>query len=123
MNKRILAISMVMVIGMLALSAFSWPPSHTTSSGWAVYYQSERSNYSGYWAFAADAARYTAMAEFFAAKEAAGIQRSHAADAARYTAMAEFFAAKEAAGIQRSRAADAARYNAMAKHYTASFAR
>jgi len=31
--------------------------------------------------------------------------------------MADFFAAKEAANIQRGRDADAARYNAMAEYY------
>ena len=43
---------------------------------------------------ATDAARLTALAEFFAAKEAAGIQRGKIADAARYTAMAMFYASK-----------------------------
>jgi len=43
---------------------------------------------------AADAARLTALAEFFAAKEAAGIQRGKIADAARNTAMAMFYASK-----------------------------
>lgn len=67
----------------------------------------------------ADAARYTAMAEYFAAKEAAGIPVDHTADAARYNAMAEYFAAKDIASIEHSRAADAARYSAMAEAYSA----
>lgn len=63
------------------------------------------------------AARYTAMAQAFAAQGAASvnIQRSRVAETARYTAMAEAFAAKEAAGIQRSWDAYAARYTAMGK--------
>ena len=65
------------------------------------------------------AARYTAMAEYYAAKEGASVPVNHAADAARYNAMAEYFAAKEAANIQRGRAADAARYTAMAEYYAA----
>ena len=67
----------------------------------------------------ADAARYTAMAEYYAAKEAAGVPVNYAADTARYNAMAEYFAAKDAAIIQRARAADAARYTAMAEYYAA----
>lgn len=87
----------------------------------------------------ADAARYNAMAEYFAAKEvtalqanwiaevaryhakvaAAGLERGRAADATRYHAMAEYFAAKDAAYIQNSRAADTARYNAMVEAYFA----
>ena len=65
---------------------------------------------------AADAARYTAMAKFYAA-QAEGTQKGREADAARYTAMAEFYNAKEA-NIQRILEADTARYTAMAKYYT-----
>jgi len=128
MNRKMIALVMVVIIGVLVVSAFSWTPDH-------IGLNTGRE---------ADAARYTAMAESFAAKEAANIQRGRdadaarytamakpfttlqdsvqlgrEADAARYTAMAEFFAAKEAASIQRGRAADAARYTAMAKLYAA----
>ena len=63
----------------------------------------------------ADAARYTAMAEFYAAK-AEHIQQGLEADAARYTAMAEFYNAS-AASIQHGLEADAARYTDMANYY------
>lgn len=90
----------------------------------------------------ADAARYTAMAEFYTAQEASiqrgleadatrytamaqyyatlndSIQRSLESDAARYTAMAQYYTEKEAERIQRSLEADAARYTAMAEYYT-----
>ena len=66
----------------------------------------------------ADAARYTAMTKHFAAPQES-VQLSRQADTARYTAMAEFYAAKEAANLQRGRDADAARYIAMAKYYMA----
>ena len=66
------------------------------------------------------AARYAAMAQAFAAQEAAStnIQSSREAEAARYNAMAVAYAAKEAAGIQRGWDAYAARYVAMGKPFT-----
>jgi len=67
----------------------------------------------------ADAARYTAMAQHFAAWEGANLQQGRAADTARYTAMAGYSAAKEAFNLQRGREADAARYTAMAEYFTA----
>ncbi|MDH7475004.1 MAG: hypothetical protein QHJ74_13525 [Anaerolineae bacterium] len=66
----------------------------------------------------ADAARYTAMAEYYAAKNES-IQRGIDADAARYTAMGAFYAAKEETSVQRGIDADAARYTAMAEYYAA----
>jgi hypothetical protein len=65
----------------------------------------------------ADAARYTAMAEAYLAREAAAL-RGINADAARYTAMAEAYLAREAATL-RGISADAARYTAMAEAYLA----
>lgn len=62
------------------------------------------------------AARYTAMAEAYAASNS-GTQRGLDAYAARYTAMADAYAAKEAANIKRGWDACAARYTAMAKQY------
>ena len=66
------------------------------------------------------AARYAAMAQAFAAQEAAStnIQSSREAEAARYNAMAVAYAAKEAAGIQRGWVAYTARYAAMGKPFT-----
>jgi hypothetical protein len=45
--------------------------------------------------------------------------RSAVASTARFKAMAEQYAAREAAALSRSRAADAARYTAMAHNYAA----
>ena len=88
----------------------------------------------------ADAARYTAMAEYYTAQKesvALGIQadaaryiamtgfypawresldRVHETDAARYTAMTTFYTAWMD-GFRQVREADAARYTAMAKFY------
>ena len=78
------------------LNAQAMIPVTGSVEGLAIYHQSE-------WNAAqvqrmsvnlgreADAARYTAVAEFFAAKEAASIQRGRYADAARYTAMANLY--------------------------------
>ena len=59
----------------------------------------------------ADAARYTALAEFY------GVQRGLDATAARYTALA---AHCTDAGLERGLQADAARYNALADYYAPS---
>ena len=58
----------------------------------------------------ADAARYTALAEFY------GVQRGLDASAARYTAMAAHYGAIDV-GLQRGLQADAARYTALAEYY------
>jgi hypothetical protein len=68
-------------------------------NGMDIYHQSERNaaqvqGTSFHLGREADAARYTAVAEFFAAKEAASIQRGRDADAARYTVMAKLYAAQ-----------------------------
>ena len=70
MNKRNLALVMFMLIAVLALSAFSWAPTHV---GTAVYHLSERADYSAFFTaqssvqsgLEADAARYTAMAKYY----------------------------------------------------------
>ena len=59
----------------------------------------------------ADAARYTALAEFY------GVQRGLDATAARYMALAAHYTD---ASLQRGLQADAARYNALAEYYTPS---
>jgi hypothetical protein len=61
----------------------------------------------------ADAARYTALAEFY------GVQRGLDASAARYTALAAHYGAIDV-GLQRALQADAARYNALAEYYVPS---
>ena len=76
MNRKMIALVMFVIIGVLVVSAFSWTPDH-------IELNIGRE---------ADAARYTAEAEFFAAKEAASIQRGRDADSARYTAMAKLYA-------------------------------
>jgi hypothetical protein len=66
---------------------------------------------------AADAARWTAMAEYYAS--AAEVQsRGQAADAARWTAMGEYYKnLAKSQNLDRGRAADAARWTAMADYY------
>jgi len=64
----------------------------------------------------ADAARYTAMAEFYTSQRE-GIQLGIEANAAQYTAMAEFYSAWRDA-FKQTHEADAARYTAMAKFYS-----
>jgi hypothetical protein len=64
----------------------------------------------------ADAARYTAMAEYYSALQDPFV-RVHEADAARYTAMAEYYSAWREE-LNRIHEADAARYTAMAKYYS-----
>jgi len=100
----------ILAVG-LALSYLLISPLPVTLSSASVN-DSESSIQAG---LEADAARYTAMAEFYAAK-AESIRLGQEADAARYTAMAEFYNAS-AASIQRGQEADAARYTAMANYY------
>ena len=67
---------------------------------------------------AADAARWTAMGEYYEKLEESQLQRSRAADTARWTAMVERYqSVEEAQNLQRGRAADAARWTAMADYY------
>ena len=95
MNKKNLALVMFLLIAMLALSAFRWAPNHLAT---ATYHQSERADYSAFYvsrqnlqqSLDADAARYTAMAEFYNA-DAISIQSGLDADAARYTGMAKYY--------------------------------
>ena len=67
---------------------------------------------------AADAARYTSMAEFYVKSMEPAFQLSRAADAARWTAMAERYqSAVEVQDLSRGQAADAARWTAMSNSY------
>jgi hypothetical protein len=70
------------------------------------------------WSRAADAARWTAMGEYYQKLNGSqSIARSRTADAARWTAMGDYYEKLEAAQIQRSGAADTARWNAMVEYY------
>jgi hypothetical protein len=63
----------------------------------------------------ADAARWTAMGEYYEELEASQLQRSRAADTARWEAMDEYYL--NLSRRARSQAADAARWTAMASYY------
>ncbi|NJC97526.1 MAG: hypothetical protein C3F07_15490 [Anaerolineales bacterium] len=63
----------------------------------------------------ADAARYTAMAEFYPAWRN-DLKQVHKVNAARYTAMTEFYSAWRDS-LHRVHEVDAARYTAMAEYY------
>jgi hypothetical protein len=46
MNKKMIAVVMLVVVGTLVVSAFSWPPNHDAKhEGLKIYHQSERANY------------------------------------------------------------------------------
>ena len=48
MNKKMIAVVMLVVVGTLVVSAFSWLPNHDANhEGMASYHQSERANYAG----------------------------------------------------------------------------
>jgi hypothetical protein len=64
---------------------------------------------------AADAARWTAMGEYFEKLEESQLQRSQVADTARWEAMGEYYLNQSRR--ERSQAADAARWTAMADYY------
>ena len=64
---------------------------------------------------AADAARWTAMAEYYTNAEAVQ-SRGQAADSAHWTAMSEYYQA-QVQNLDRGQAADAARWTAMAEYY------
>jgi hypothetical protein len=84
MNKKLMLIVMFVIIGALVVSAFSWV-AITKSNNASASLQRSRDN---------DAARYTAMAEYYIAYNGASLQRGREADAARYTAMAKYFEAQ-----------------------------
>lgn len=67
---------------------------------------------------AADAARWTAMGEYYGKLEESQLQRSRAADAARWTAIAERYQSlEETRNPSRGQTADTARWTAMANYY------
>ena len=68
-------------------------------------------------AYEADAARYNAMAAFYA-NEKTHAQRAFEANVARYTGLAAFYT-NETSNVQRAFEADAARYTGLAAFYTA----
>ena len=68
---------------------------------------------------AADAARWTAMGEYYEKLNGSqSIARSRTADAARWIAMGDYYEKLEVSQIQRSLAADTARWNALAEYYS-----
>lgn len=83
MNRKNTLIFIFMVLGALVVSAFS-----------VVAITNENNQASLQRGREADAARYTAMAEYLTAKDGANLQRGREADAARYTAMARYFEAQ-----------------------------
>lgn len=83
MNRKNTLIVIFMVIGALVVSAFSFVA--ITNENNKASLQRSRDN---------DAARYTAMAGYYAAKDGASLQRGREADAARYTAMAMYYEAQ-----------------------------
>ena len=53
MNRKMIALVMVVVIGVLAVSAFSWTTDHDLNhQGMAIYNQSERANYAEFYLLA-----------------------------------------------------------------------
>jgi hypothetical protein len=66
---------------------------------------------------AADTARYSAMAEYFAARSGTGSARGRAAEAVRLNAMAQFVLAGRLADLQQGRLAESARLDAAATHF------
>ena len=66
---------------------------------------------------AADAARWTAMGEYYQGFDVARRERSLAAETARWTAIGAYYSDLAEAQLQLSRAADAARWTAMSEYY------
>jgi hypothetical protein len=64
---------------------------------------------------AAEAARWTAMGEYYEKLEESQLQRSRVADTARWEAMGEYYLNQSRR--ERSQSADAARWTAMANYY------
>jgi hypothetical protein len=64
---------------------------------------------------AAEAARWTAMGEYYEKLEESQLQRSRVADTARWEAMGEYYLNQSRR--ERSQAADAARWTAMADYF------
>jgi len=69
--------------------------------------------------FEADAARYTALAEFHLAEDAANRQRAISAEVARHNGLARYYLSKDETGGQRALKADTARYTALAAYFAA----
>jgi hypothetical protein len=111
--KRFLVAVGILAVGLIVgILVITPPPAETQSA--AVVTENEDSIQRG---IDASAARYTAMAKYYAVKDD-GIQRGIDASAARYTAMAKYYAVKDD-GLQRGIDASAARYTAMAEYYAA----
>jgi hypothetical protein len=111
--KRFLVAMTILAVGLIVGILVVTPPPAETQSA-AVVTENEDSIQRG---IDASAARYSAMAAYYAVKDD-DIQRGIDASAARYSAMAAYYAAKND-GIQRGIDASAARYTAMAEYYAA----
>src|SRR5688500_16659281 len=69
---------------------------------------------SGQRAIEAEAARYTGLGMFYAARNEANGQRGIEAETARYSAMAKFYLTEDEANVQRASEAKTARYTGLA---------
>ncbi len=89
--KPVVVAMTILAVGLvLSILVTTLPTTETRSA--AVITEKENSVQRG---IDASAARYTAMAEYYAAKEEDSVRRGIDADAARYTAMGTYYAAKE----------------------------
>ena len=127
MNRKMFALVLVVVIGVLAVSAFSWTPDHESNhEGLNAYHLSERSSYAEFYLLATN---QQGMAIYHKSERAnyAGISALDAAEASayRYTAMAKYYTAQQVEipvtgeNLTTMSAADisAFRWDAMAKFY------
>ena len=113
--RRVLIAVTILVVGLiLGVLMFTPPPAETQS---AVVVTGNAD--SAQRAIEVAAARYTAMAEFYLAKDEVNRQRAIEAAAARYSGLAEFYLVDNEDSTQRAFEADAARYTALAAHYAA----
>lgn len=102
--------SLIVVLALVLVATLTVREAVATS---AVLSDTEKAEH----AQAADAARWTAMGEYYTSVEAVQ-PRGQIADSARWTAMAEYYQAlAQAQNLDLGRAADAARWTAMAEYY------
>jgi hypothetical protein len=110
--KRFLVATTILAVGsILGVLAITPPPVATQSA--VVVTGNGDSLQRG---IEANAARYTALAEYYSA-EADNLQRTFDADTARYTALAKYYVTEDD-DRQRGIDASAARYTALAKYYS-----
>ncbi|RME75518.1 MAG: hypothetical protein D6784_07785 [Chloroflexi bacterium] len=113
-HTQLVVVASILAVGVvLAVIVFALSQANGQSGAIAT-----RNEPVGRRALEAEAARYTALAEFYLAKDEANSQRAIQADAARYNGLAEFYATNSN-GLQRGIEASSARYTGLAKHYAA----